>query len=228
MDVGEMTEKDVLYEDNHIIIVNKKSGQVVQVDDTGDQSLDEIVKAFLKKKYQKEGNVFLGVIHRLDRPVSGCIIFAKTSKALARLNKMFQEKKIQKTYWALCLKKPQQAQGHIKSFLVKDRSKNKTKSFPKKVKDSKFSELLYEQLKNISGKALIEVNPLTGRPHQIRVQLASIGCVILGDLKYGAPEANSDKSICLHSRKVKLIHPVSKEEISVEAPIQNSVIWGVK
>ena len=228
MDKLEMTENDVLYEDNHIIIVNKKSGQVVQVDDTNDQPLDEIVKAFLKKKYQKEGNVFIGVIHRLDRPVSGCIIFAKTSKALGRLNKMFQEKKIQKTYWALCQNKPQESSGHIKSFLVKDRNKNKTKSYSKKVKDGKFSELLYEQIKNVSGKALIEVNPLTGRPHQIRVQLASIGCVIQGDLKYGAPMPNPDKSICLHSRKVKLIHPVSKEEIAVEAPIHNSGIWGVK
>ena len=223
-----MTERDILYEDNHIIIVNKKSGQVVQADDTKDRPLDEIVKSFLKRKYQKGGNVFLGVIHRLDRPVSGCIIFAKTSKALSRLNKMFQEKKIHKTYWALCLNKPQKPQGHIKSFLVKDRIKNKTKSFLKKVKDGKFSELLYEQIKNISGKALIEVKPLTGRPHQIRVQLASIGCVIQGDLKYGAQTANQDKSICLHSRKVKLIHPVSKEEISVEAPIYNSEIWGVK
>ena len=219
---------DRLNHDNHIIIVNKKSGQVVQIDDSKDQPLDEIVKAFLKKKYKKEGNVFLGVIHRLDRPVSGCIIFAKTSKALGRLNKMFKEKKIQKTYWALCLQKPAQSQGHLKSFLVKDRSKNKTKSFPKKVKDGKFSELTFEQIKNVSGKPLIEVNPLTGRPHQIRVQLASIGCIIQGDLKYGAPSPNPDKSICLHSRKVKLIHPVSKEEIAVEAPIHNSDIWGIR
>lgn len=222
-----MTEQDVLFEDNHIIIVNKRAGQVVQVDDSRDQPLDEIVKTFLKKKYKKEGNVFLGVIHRLDRPVSGCIIFAKTSKALARLNKMFQEKKIQKTYWALCLKQPSQDSGKISSYLLKDRSKNKTKSFSKKVKDAKFSELEYEKIKSVRGQALIEVNPLTGRPHQIRVQLASIGCIIKGDLKYGAPSPNTDKSICLHSRKVELIHPVSKEQICVTAPIHQKLLWGL-
>lgn len=222
-----MTENDVLYEDNHLIIVNKKAGQIVQVDDSKDKSLDEIVKSFLKKKYKKEGNVFLGVIHRLDRPVSGCIIFAKSSKALSRLNKMFQEKKIQKTYWALTLKSPQSKSGHIKGFLVKDRTKNKTKSFSKKVKDGKFSELTYEQIRTVNGRALIEVNPLTGRPHQIRVQLASIGCIITGDLKYGAPTPNPDKSICLHSRSVSLVHPVSKEKISVIAPIPAANIWGI-
>lgn len=222
-----MTENDVLFEDNHIIIVNKKAGQIVQIDDSKDKPLDEVVKTFLKKKYKKEGNVFLGVIHRLDRPVSGCIIFAKSSKALSRLNKMFQEKKIQKTYWALSLKAPSQKTGHIKGFLLKDRSKNKTKSYPNSVKDSKFSELTYEHIKNVRNKALIEVNPLTGRPHQIRVQLASIGCIITGDLKYGAPSPNSDKSICLHSRSVTFVHPVTKEKISVTAPIPSANIWGL-
>ena len=222
-----MTENDVLYEDNHLIIMNKKAGQIVQVDDSKDKSLDEIVKSFLKKKYKKEGNVFLGVIHRLDRPVSGCIIFAKSSKALSRLNKMFQEKKIQKTYWALCLKQPSEKKGHIKGYLLKDRTKNKTKTFSKQVKDAKFSELTYEHIKSVSGKALIEINPLTGRPHQIRVQLASIGCIISGDLKYGAPTPNLDKSICLHSRSVTLVHPVSKEKISVTAPIPAVNIWGL-
>jgi 23S rRNA pseudouridine1911/1915/1917 synthase len=222
-----MTEQDVLFEDNHIIIVNKRAGQIVQIDESRDQPLDEIVKAFLKKKHKKEGNVFLGVIHRLDRPVSGCIMFAKTSKALARLNKMFQEKKIQKTYWALCLKQPVQDSGKVSSYLVKDRSKNKTKSFPKQVRDGKFSELEYEKIKSIRGEALIEVNPLTGRPHQIRVQLASIGCIIKGDLKYGASIPNADKSICLHSRKVQLIHPVSQESICVTAPILQKALWGL-
>jgi 23S rRNA pseudouridine1911/1915/1917 synthase len=222
-----MTEKDVLFEDNHIIIVNKKAGQVVQEDDSRDQPLCEIVKAFLKQKYDKQGNVFLGVIHRLDRPVSGVIIFAKTSKALGRLNKMFQEKKIQKTYWALCLKSPSQNNGSIQSYLLKDRSKNKTTSYPNEVKNSKFSELEYKKIKSVKNNVLIEVNPLTGRPHQIRVQLALIGCIIKGDLKYGAPSPNSDKSICLHSRSVSLIHPVTKETIEVSAPIHKKELWGL-
>ena len=220
-----MNQNDVLYEDNHLIIVNKRASEIVQVDDGGDEPLCEKVKTFLKKKYKKEGNVFLGVTHRLDRPVSGAIIFAKTSKALGRLNKMFQEKKIQKTYWALTLKQPPQMSDLLQHYLVKDRKKNKTKAHAKKVSEGKFSELKYKHLKTVNGKALLEITPLTGRPHQIRVQLASIGCPIKGDLKYGAPTANPDKSICLHSRKVELIHPVSKEEISVIAPIHKQDLW---
>ena len=221
-----MTEQDVLHEDNHIIIVNKKAGQIVQIDDSRDTPLCEIVKEFLKQKHDKQGNVFLGVIHRLDRPVSGAIIFAKTSKALKRLNKMFQEKKIQKTYWALCLKAPSVDSGKIQSYLIKDRTKNKTKSFTKPIDSGKFSELEYQRIKNVKGNTLIEVKPLTGRPHQIRVQLASISCIIKGDLKYGASVPNPDKSICLHSRKVELIHPVSGEKISITAPIHQKSLWG--
>ena len=220
-----MTEKDVLYEDNHIIIINKKAGQIVQVDDSKDLPLCEIVKAFLKEKHQKSGNVFLGVTHRLDRPVSGAIIFAKTSKALGRINKMFQDKKIQKTYWALCLKQPPKHEDLLQGYLVKDRTKNKTKTYPRKVANSKFSELEYKVIKSLKGMPLLEINPLTGRPHQIRVQLAAIACIIKGDLKYGAPAANSDKSICLHSRQVSLVHPVSKEKISVTAPIHSKHLW---
>ena len=220
-----MTEEDVLYEDNHIIIVNKRAGQVVQVDDSKDVPLCEIVQAFLKKKYKKEGNVFLGVIHRLDRPVSGVIIFAKTSKALSRLNKMFQEKKIQKTYWAFCLGNPAKAEDLLTHYLVKDRRKNKTTAHRNKVKEGKFSQLEYKELKRRGRNSLIEVNPLTGRPHQIRVQLASIKCIIKGDLKYGATKANEDKSICLHSRRVRFTHPVSKEDIDVTAPLHKPELW---
>jgi len=220
-----ISENDVLFEDNHIIIINKKASEIVQVDESGDEPLCEKVKAFIKKKYNKEGNVFLGVIHRIDRPVSGAIVFAKTSKALTRLNKMFQEKKIQKTYWALTLKVPSKKNDLLQDYLVKDRSKNKTKAHKSKVADSKFSELKYKYLKTENGKALLEITPLTGRPHQIRVQLSSIGCTIKGDLKYGASTPNSDKSICLHSRKVEFIHPVSKEVISIVAPIHKQDLW---
>lgn len=220
-----MNEKDVLYEDNHLIIVNKRSGEIVQVDDTKDIPLIDKVKAFLKKKHNKQGNVFLETVHRLDRPVSGAIIFAKTSKALPRLNKMFQDKKVQKTYWALTLRHPPQKFALLQDYLLKDRSRNVTKAYKKQVKEAKFSELEYTFLKDVKGKSLLEINPLTGRPHQIRVQLASIGCIIKGDLKYGAPEPNPDKSICLHSRHVSFIHPVSKEKISVTAPIHHDNLW---
>ena len=220
-----LKETDILYEDNHIIIVNKKASEIVQVDESGDEPLLEKVKAFIKIKYSKEGNVFLGVIHRLDRPVSGAIIFARTSKALTRLNKMFQEKKIKKTYWALTIKTPPKENGHLKHYLVKDRSKNKTKAHANQVPDSKFSELKYNVLKKVNEKALLEVSPLTGRSHQIRVQLSTIGYPIKGDLKYGAQDANSDKSICLHSYKVEFIHPVSQKSIIVVAPIHKPYLW---
>jgi len=220
-----MTERDVLYEDNHIIIINKRASEVVQIDESGDEPLCEKVKRFLKEKYHKEGNVFLGVTHRLDRPVSGAILFAKTSKALVRLNKMFQEKKIQKTYWALTTKHPQNETGSLKHYLVKDRSKNKTKAHLQKVPDGKLSELKYKVLKKLNDKAQLEVLPLTGRSHQIRVQLAALHCPIKGDLKYGAPEPNSDKSICLHSRKIEFIHPVNSKQICALAPIHKPNLW---
>ena len=221
------TEKDVLFEDNHIIIINKRAGDVVQEDDSGDKPLIEKVKAFIKVKYDKPGNVFLGVIHRLDRPVSGAIIFAKTSKAQSRLNKMFQEKKIQKTYRAFTIKSPTKESDLLEHHLVKDRKKNKSFAYKKSQKDSKFCQLKYKVLKEFNEGTLIEVYPLTGRPHQIRVQLSTIGCPIQGDLKYGAEVANSDKSICLHSYKVEFIHPVTKETISVTAPLHQPEIWNL-
>lgn len=216
---------EVLFEDNHIIVVNKRAGEIVQGDKTGDTPLSDKVKAYLKDKYQKPGNVFLGTAHRLDRPVSGAIVFAKTSKALTRLNQMFQDKLVQKTYWALCLMPPSPPSGTLIHYLVKDTVKNKTVAHLKPHKEGKFAELHYKLLEKKGTHFLVEVLPVTGRPHQIRVQLASISCVIKGDLKYGAPLPNKDKSICLHSRKVAFVHPVSNEKIAVEAPIFNTDVW---
>jgi 23S rRNA pseudouridine1911/1915/1917 synthase len=216
---------EVLHEDNHIIIVNKLSGEISQGDKTGDKTLSDKVKLYIKKKYNKPGDVYLGTTHRLDRPVSGAIIFAKTSKALTRLNAMFQEKKIQKTYWALCLEKPYPTEGNLVHYLLKDSKKNKTAAHKNEVKNSKRSELNYKYLKPMGNNQLVEVDPRTGRPHQIRVQLASIGCTIKGDLKYGAMLPNNDKSICLHARKLSFIHPVSKEVINVVAPLPNAKVW---
>lgn len=216
---------EVLYEDNHLIIVNKKAGEIVQGDKTGDQTLAEKVKQYIKQKYNKPGEVYLGTTHRLDRPVSGAIIFAKTSKALTRLNAMFQAKEINKTYWALCLEKPYPEENTLQHYLLKDSSKNKTTAYPTEKKDSKYAELSYTYLKTMGRHYLVEVRPKTGRPHQIRIQLSSIRCVIKGDLKYGANFPNQDKSICLHSRKVAFIHPVSGEKIEVIAEIQNKAVW---
>lgn len=210
---------NVLYEDNHIIIVNKKSGDITQGDRTGDEPLSEKVKKFIKRRDKKPGNVFLGTVHRLDRPVSGVIIFAKTSKSLQRLNKMFQNKQIQKTYWAKCTNAPSIEHQKLVHFLVKDSKKNKTKAHAKQVTNGKKSELIYTYLKNNEIKNLIEIKPLTGRPHQIRAQLSSIGCSIIGDLKYGAPLANLDKSICLHAIRIEFVHPVSKENLIITSPL---------
>lgn len=209
----------VLYEDNHIIIVNKKAGEITQGDKTGDEPLSEKVKRFIKNRDNKPGNVFLGTVHRLDRPVSGAIVFAKTSKALPRLNKMFLEKQMQKTYWAKCIQAPKVEHDKLVHWLVKDPKKNKTKAHNRHVSNGKKSELIYTHLKHHKIHNLIEVLPLTGRPHQIRVQLASMGCIILGDLKYGALAPNKDKSICLHARRIEFIHPVSKEKIDITAPL---------
>ncbi|MFT6747732.1 MAG: 23S rRNA pseudouridine1911/1915/1917 synthase [Glaciecola sp.] len=216
---------EVLFEDNHIIIVNKLPGEISQGDKTGDDPLSEKVKAYIKKKYNKPGDVYLGTTHRLDRPVSGAIIFARTSKALTRLNAMFQDKLIQKTYWALCIEKPFPTQGTLIHYLIKDSKKNKTTAHTNEVKGGKESELDYKYLKGMGNNHLVEVKPKTGRPHQIRVQLATLYASIKGDLKYGAALPNQDKSICLHARNVKFIHPVSKVQIDVTAPLVNAKVW---
>ena len=210
---------EVLYEDNHIIAINKKSGEITQGDKTGDKPLSEKIKKFIKERDKKPGNVFLGIVHRLDRPVSGVIIFAKTSKSLQRLNKMFQKKEIYKKYWAKCTNAPVVEHQKLVHFLVKDPSRNKTSAYNKEISKGKKSELIYTHLKSNKIKNLLEVEPLTGRPHQIRAQLSSIGCVIVGDIKYGAPSANKDKSICLHAKNIEFTHPVSKEKIAIHAPI---------
>lgn len=215
---------EVLFEDNHLIIVNKKSSEIVQGDKTGDQTLAEKVGAFLKHKYNKPGNVFVGVVHRLDRPVSGVIVFAKTSKALTRMNELFKTRNVTKTYWAISENVPVKLEDTLVHYLVKDEKKNKTTPHHKEVTNSKRAELKYKLLSK-NKVSLIEVEPLTGRPHQIRVQLAAIKCPIKGDVKYGAKTPNPDLSICLHARKLVFTHPVSKELISIEAPLPNKDFW---
>ena len=215
----------ILFEDNHIIIVNKRSGDITQGDKTGDIPLSDVVKAYIKKKYNKEGNVFLGVVHRLDRPTSGVIIFARTSKALERLNKMLRDKKINKTYWAIVKNHPKKEKDTLMHFLKKNPKNNKSFVHHKEVDGSKKAVLHYQLLKKLDNYSLLEIDLETGRHHQIRAQLSSIGFPIKGDLKYGFNRSNADGSIHLHARKIVFVHPVSKEEISVIAATPNDVIW---
>lgn len=215
----------VLYEDNHIIIINKRAGDIVQGDKTGDKPLSEVVKEYIKDKYNKPGDVYLGVVHRLDRPTTGIVMFARTSKALTRLNKMLIDKKINKTYWAIVGILPQKEKDTLIHWLKKNPKKNKSTAYIKKVKDTKNSILHYELIKTLNRYFLLEVNLETGRHHQIRSQLSSIGSPIKGDLKYGFNRSNKDGSIHLHSRKVEFIHPVSKTKIEVTAPTPSDVIW---
>ncbi len=215
----------VVYEDNHIIIVAKSSGEIVQGDKTGDVPLSETVKQYIKEKYHKPGNVFLGVVHRLDRPVSGLVVFAKTSKALSRLCNMFRDGEVHKTYWAITKNQPKQPQGTITSWLVRNEKQNKSYSYDREVPNSKKAILKYRLIGHTDNYSLLEVNLLTGRHHQIRCQLASIGCAIKGDLKYGAPRSNPDGSISLLSRRVQFIHPVSKEQIDIFSPIPEENLW---
>lgn len=216
---------EVLYEDNHLLIVNKKSGDIVQVDKTGDKPLREIVKEYIKEKYNKPGNVFLGVVHRLDRPTSGIIIFARTSKALERLNKMFRERDVSKTYWAVIKKNPKNTKDTLIHFLKKNPKNNKSTVFKKEAEGSKKAILHYTTIKNLENYSLLEINLETGRHHQIRAQLSFIGSPIKGDLKYGASRSNKDGSIHLHARKINFTHPVSKKIITIIAPVPNEVIW---
>ena len=215
----------VIYEDNHIIIVSKATGEIVQGDKTGDVPLSETVKEYLKEKYHKAGNVFLGVVHRLDRPVSGLVVFAKTSKALARLNDMFRLGNVHKTYWAIVKNRPEREEDTLTHWIVRNEKQNKSYAYDKEVKNSKKAVLQYRLLSSSTNYHLIEVHLLTGRHHQIRCQLAKIGCPIKGDLKYGAPRSNPDGSISLLSRHVEFTHPVSKQPISVDAPLPESDIW---
>ena len=216
----------VVYEDNHVIIVNKTASEIVQGDKTGDTPLSESVKQYLKEKYQKPGNVFIGVVHRLDRPVSGLVLFAKTSKALSRLNEMFKTKEVKKTYWAVVKNRPPQEEGTLEHWLVKNEKQNKSYAYDKERPQAKKAILHYRLIAASDNYNLLEIDLQTGRHHQIRCQLAKMGCPIKGDLKYGFPRSNPDGSICLHARFIRFIHPVSKELIEVEAPLPAGNLWG--
>ncbi|MFM6954887.1 MAG: RluA family pseudouridine synthase [Sphingobacteriaceae bacterium] len=220
-----ITDKDILYEDNHLIAVNKRAGDIVQIDDTGDEPLDEQVKRYIAAKYNKPNGAFLGVVHRLDRPVSGVILFAKTSKALERINLMFKSRAMKKTYWAVVRNRPQPTEGNLVHWLVKNSQKNVTKAHDREVVGSQRAELNYKLIGELNGYYLIEVDPITGRPHQIRVQLSTLECPIVGDNKYGYPRGSLKKSICLHARKLQFIHPVKKEPVSIFAPLPKDGFW---
>jgi 23S rRNA pseudouridine1911/1915/1917 synthase len=215
----------VLYEDNHIIIVNKRSSDLVQGDSTGDEPLDDKVRAYIREKYNKPGDVFLGVVHRLDRPVSGCVVYARTSKALSRLSELFRTRDVRKTYWAIVSERPPAEEGTLSNYLKKNEPQNKSYVYSSEVKGSKLAELSYRVLARSERYYLVEVDLQTGRHHQIRAQLASAGCPIKGDLKYGSKRSNEGGGISLHSRRVSFVHPVKKEEISVEAPLPDDRIW---
>ena len=215
----------VLYEDNHIIVVNKESGEIVQGDKTGDTPLSDIVKDYIKVKYQKPGNVFLGVVHRLDRPVSGAVVFARTSKALSRLNEMFRRGEVHKTYWAIVKNKPKADAATLVSWIVRNEKQNKSYAYDHEVKDSKKAVLDYRLIASGDTYHILEIRLHTGRHHQIRCQLAAMGCPIKGDLKYGSQRSNADGSISLLSRHTEFLHPVSKQLIAVDAPLPSDPLW---
>ncbi|MDC1261419.1 RluA family pseudouridine synthase [Polaribacter sp.] len=215
----------VLFEDNHILIVNKRAGDITQGDKTGDKPLSEVVKEYVKDKYNKPGNVFIGTVHRLDRPTSGIVIFARTSKALERLNKMLRDKIIQKTYWAIVKNHPKAKTDTLTNFLKKDSKKNKSFVYKKEIEGSKKATLHFKVIQKLDNYSLLEVDLETGRHHQIRTQLSHIGSPIKGDLKYGFDRSNKDGSISLHARKINFVHPVTKEIITIIAPTPNDPIW---
>ncbi len=217
---------DILYEDNHLIAINKSGSDLVQGDDTGDEPLSEKVKAYIKKKLNKPGDAYLGVVHRLDRPVTGVVLFARTSKALSRMNKMFQDKEVRKTYWAVVKELPPEDKQTLHHFLLKDSKKNKSYAFPKKRPGAKEATLTYKLISSTSNYHLLEVDLQTGRHHQIRCQLAKIGCPIRGDLKYGFPRSNPGGGISLHARKIEFMHPVKNEPVTITAaPPADDPLW---
>lgn len=227
MSVSEFQQitSQILFEDNHLIILNKKASQIVQGDKTGDTPLCDLVKAYLKKKYGKPGDVFLGIPHRLDRPVSGVVVFTKTSKALSRVNKMIHDREFYKTYWAISKNRPPKEEDTLIHYLRKNEKLNKSFAFEKPEKDTLKAELSYRYLSSSDKYNLIEVELHTGRHHQIRVQLAEIGCIIKGDLKYGAERSNPDGSISLHARKLKFKHPVKDDLLEITAPVPKDDLW---
>lgn len=219
-------EEQIVYEDNHLLVINKKVGQLVQGDKTGDDSLLELIKNFIKKRDDKPGNVFLGLVHRIDRPTSGLVIYAKTSKALSRLTQMVKNREIKKTYWAVVTKEMIPQSQRLIHFLKKNEKNNKAIVFPKATEGAKEAILTYHIIKNLDNYFLLEIDLETGRHHQIRAQLSKIGAPIKGDLKYGAARSNADGGINLHARKLEFIHPVTKENIEITAPVpQNDAVW---
>ncbi|MFY8181327.1 MAG: RluA family pseudouridine synthase [Flavobacterium sp.] len=223
--VSNKNNLQILHEDNHIIVINKRVGDIVQGDKTGDKPLSEIVKEYIKDKYNKPGEVFLGVVHRLDRPTTGIVVFAKTSKALERLNKMFSERETNKTYWAIVKNKPPKTEDNLIHFLKRNEKNNTSKAHLKEVPESKKASLDYKIIKELNNYFALEINLHTGRHHQIRAQLQAIGCPIKGDLKYGFDRSNPDGGIHLHARKLAFTHPVSKEQIEIIAPTPSDAIW---
>ena len=223
--ITELMEDNVLFEDNHLIIINKLPSRIVQGDKTGDRPLSDLVKDYIKVKYKKPGDVFLGVVHRLDRPVSGAVIFARTSKALTRLNELIKNRDVQKTYWAVVKNKPPKESDTLVNFLRRDEARNKSFITAENTKNSQMASLSYTLLGSSDNYYLLEIDLQTGRHHQIRAQLAAIGCPIKGDLKYGYPRSNSDASIHLHARKLCFVHPVSLNQVSIIAPTPNDPVW---
>jgi 23S rRNA pseudouridine1911/1915/1917 synthase len=218
--------EQIAYEDNHILIINKLPSEIVQADKTGDLPLSEKLKNFIKERDNKPGNVFMGVVHRIDRPVSGLVIFAKTSKGLSRFNELLREKTLNKTYWAVVKNKPPKEEDHLIHYLLKDEKTNRSKAFPKPVTHALKAELTYKLLSSSDNYHLLEIKLLTGRHHQIRTQLAAIGCPIKGDLKYGFDRSNKDASIHLHSYKIEFTHPVKQEKVTVKAkPLTDDPVW---
>lgn len=220
----------VLYEDNHLIAINKPAGYLVQGDQTGDMTAADFVKQYIKIQYNKPGDVFLGTIHRLDRPVSGVLLYARTSKGLTRMNELFKNRQIEKLYWAVTLEQPEPLEGKLTHYILKDKAKNRAKAYDRPSRRSegaKKAELEYRVMGRIASHVLQEIKLGTGRPHQIRVQLAKNNTIIRGDLKYGAPEANRDGSIHLHCRSLSFIHPVKKEPVTITAPPPTEDIWNL-
>ena len=223
--VSDKNNLQILHEDNHIIVVNKRVGDIVQGDKTGDKPLSEIVKEYIKDKYNKPGEVFLGVVHRLDRPTTGIVVFARTSKALTRLNELFANRETQKTYWAIVKNKPPKNEDKLIHYLKRNEKNNTSKAHIKEVPESKLASLDYKIIAELQNYFALEINLHTGRHHQIRAQLSAIGCPIKGDLKYGFDRSNQDGGIHLHARKLVFIHPVSKENIEIIAPVPNDAVW---
>ncbi len=221
----QLISMQVIYEDNHVIVVNKSTSEIVQGDKTGDKPLSEILKDWIKQKYDKPGNVFVGVVHRLDRPVSGLVLFAKTSKALTRLNEMFKVHEVKKTYWAIVKNRPKVVEAEITHFLLRNEKQNRTVAYETERKDTKKATLSYRIIAQSDNYTLLEIDLKTGRHHQIRCQLSKIGSPIKGDLKYGFDRSNPDGGISLHARRLSFVHPVSKELIELTAPVPDDKLW---